>query len=112
LIDLLAKQIIAPALYTVIGGSSRPFETSGDLMEGAIQRLVDRAIEGDEVQTSTHSDLLQTLVNVSNVASVPDWPQSARRLSISSSWVPARLSRSTFLTTNAATGKRKCDREW
>jgi hypothetical protein len=43
LIDLLAKQIIAPVLNTLIGGPSKLFETSGDLVHGAIQRVVDES---------------------------------------------------------------------
>jgi hypothetical protein len=46
----LVKQIIAPALNTLIGGSPTLFETSGDLIKGAIQRLVDRAIESGDVR--------------------------------------------------------------
>jgi hypothetical protein len=43
-----AKQIIvALVLNTLIGG---PLETSGDLNKGAIQRLVDRAIESEEAR--------------------------------------------------------------
>src|SRR5271163_2888552 len=39
-----------PALNTLIGGTSKLFETSGDLIQGAIQRLVDRAIESGIVR--------------------------------------------------------------
>jgi hypothetical protein len=38
---------------------------------------VDRAIESGDVPTSTHSGLLRALVDVPDVASVPDWPHSA-----------------------------------
>jgi hypothetical protein len=50
LIDLLAEQIIAPALNTLIGGPSKLFETSGDFIQRAIQRLMDRAIESGIVR--------------------------------------------------------------
>ena len=45
----MAKQIIAPAPNTLVGGSSKLFEASGDLIKGAIQRLMDRAIESGDV---------------------------------------------------------------
>ena len=76
-----AKQIIAPALNTLICGPSKLFDASGAQIKGAIQRLVDRAIESGDIRPDLDPlDLLRALVGVSNVASVPDWPQSARRL--------------------------------
>jgi hypothetical protein len=54
------------------------FEASGGLIKGAIQALVNRAIGSGDIRPDL--DLLRALVGVSNVASVPDWPQSARRL--------------------------------
>ena len=78
---IAAKQIIAPALNTIVGGPSKLFDTTGDLIKAAIQRLVDRAIESGDVRPDLDPlDLLRALVGVSNVASVPDWPQSAKRL--------------------------------
>src|SRR5271156_5353860 len=38
---IAAKQIIAPALNTIVGGPSKLFEASGDSIKGAIQSLVD-----------------------------------------------------------------------
>jgi AcrR family transcriptional regulator len=78
---IAAKQIIAPALNTMVGGPSKLFDATGDLIKGAIQRLVDRAIKSGDVRADLDPlDLLRALVGVSNVASVPDWPQSAKRL--------------------------------
>jgi AcrR family transcriptional regulator len=78
---IAAKQIIAPALNTLVGGPSKLFETSGGLIKGAIQALVNRAIESGDIRPDLDPlDLLRALVGVSNVASVPDWQQSARRL--------------------------------
>jgi AcrR family transcriptional regulator len=75
------KQIIAPALNTIVGGPSKVFEASGDQIKGAIGRLVDRAIESGDMRSDLEPlDLLRALIGVSNVASGPDWPQSARRL--------------------------------
>jgi AcrR family transcriptional regulator len=78
---IAAKQIIAPALNTMVGGPSKLFEATGALIKGAIQALVDRAIESGDIRPDLEPlDLLRALVGVSNVASTPDWPQSAKRL--------------------------------
>lgn len=75
------KQIIAPALNTLVGGPSKVFETSGAQIKGAIHALVERAIKSGEIRSDLDPlDLLRALIGVSNVASGPDWPQSARRL--------------------------------
>jgi AcrR family transcriptional regulator len=78
---IAAKQIIAPALNTLVGGSAKVFEATGVLIKGAIHALVKRAIESGDIRSDLDAlDLLRALVGVSNVASAPDWPQSARRL--------------------------------
>jgi AcrR family transcriptional regulator len=78
---IAAKQIIAPALNTLIGGPSKVFECSGHQIKGAIDALVKRAIESGDIRPDLDPlDLLRALIGVSNVASTPDWPQSARRL--------------------------------
>ncbi len=81
-IDYIAtKQIIAPALNTLVGGPSKLFEASGAQIKGAIQALVGRAIESGDIRPDLDPlDLLRALIGVSNVASGPDWAQSARRL--------------------------------
>jgi AcrR family transcriptional regulator len=81
-VDYIAtKQIIAAALNTLVGGPSAIFESSGTQIKGAIQCLVERAIESGEIRPDLDPlDLLRALVGVSNVSSVPDWPESARRL--------------------------------
>jgi AcrR family transcriptional regulator len=81
-VDYIAtKQIIAPALNTMVGGPSKIFEASGDLVKGAIQKLVNRAIKSGDIRPDLDPlDLLRALVGVSNVASTPEWPQSAKRL--------------------------------
>jgi AcrR family transcriptional regulator len=81
-VDYIAtKQIIAPALNTIVGGPSRLFDASGKLIIGAIQALVERAIKSGDIRSDLDPlDLLRALVGVSNVASAPDWPQSAKRL--------------------------------
>jgi AcrR family transcriptional regulator len=81
-VDYIAtKQLIAPALNTLIEGPSKLFECSGTLITGAIHSLVERAIESGDIRPDLDPlDLLRALVGVSNVSSVPDWPESARRL--------------------------------
>ncbi len=81
-VDYIAtKQIIAPALNTLVGGPSKVFEASGAQITGAIRALVERAIENGDIRSDLDPlDLLRALIGVSNVASGPDWPQSARRL--------------------------------
>jgi AcrR family transcriptional regulator len=81
-VDYIAtKQIIAPALNTLVGGSSKLFEASRAQVQGAIDALVKRAIKSGDIRRDLDPfDLLRALIGVSNVASTPDWPQSARRL--------------------------------
>ncbi len=78
---IAAKQIIAPALNTMVGGPSKLFAATGDLVKNAIHALVQRAIESGDIRPDLEPlDLLRALIGVSNVASAPDWRQSARRL--------------------------------
>jgi AcrR family transcriptional regulator len=78
---MAAKQIIAPALNALVGGPSRLFESSGAQIKEAIHALVSRAIESGDIRPDLDPlDLVRALVGVSNVATEPNWPQSARRL--------------------------------
>ena len=78
---IAAKQIIVSALNTLVCGNSKLFDASGAQIIGAIHALVRRAVESGDIRPDIDPlDLLRALVGVSNVASVPDWPQSARRL--------------------------------
>lgn len=81
-IDYIAtKKIIAPALNSIVGGTTQLFESSGTHIKAAIGSLVSRAIESGDVREDIDPlDLLRALVGVSNVASAPEWQQSARRL--------------------------------
>jgi AcrR family transcriptional regulator len=81
-VDYIAtKQIIAPALNTLMGGPSKVYEASGAQITGAVRALVERAIESGDIRRDLDPlDLLRALIGVSNVASGPDWQQSARRL--------------------------------
>jgi AcrR family transcriptional regulator len=81
-VDYIAtKQIIAPALNTFVGGPSKLYEGSRAQIQGAIDALVKRAIKSGDIRKDLDPfDLLRALVGVSNVASTPDWQQSAKRL--------------------------------
>jgi AcrR family transcriptional regulator len=81
-VDYIAtKQIIAPALNAYVGGPSKLYEGSRAQIQGAIDALVKRAIENGDIRRDLDPfDLLRALIGVSNVASGPDWQQSARRL--------------------------------
>jgi AcrR family transcriptional regulator len=81
-VDYIAtKQIIAPALNAYVGGPSKLYEGSRAQIQGAIDSLVKRAIKNGDIRRDLEPfDLLRALIGVSNVASGPDWQQSARRL--------------------------------
>jgi len=78
---IAAKHLIAPALNTIVGGPSKLYESSRAQISGAIETLVHRAIKTGDIRRDLDPfDLLRALIGVSNVASTPDWQQSARRL--------------------------------
>src|SRR5579864_8862658 len=75
------KQIIAPVLNTLVGDPKKVFEASYAQIHEAIRALVKRAIKSGDVRKDLDPiDLLRALVGVANVATSPDWQQSARRL--------------------------------
>ena len=78
---IAAKQIIAPALNTVGGGPSKLYESSRGQIQGAIEALAKRAIQSGDLRSDLDPfDLLRALIGVAQVASSPDWQQSAKRL--------------------------------
>ena len=78
---IAAKKIIAPVLNTLLGGASKVFESTHDQIWEAIRSLVKRAIKSGDIRKDLDPiDLLRALIGVSNVASSPDWKQSAKRL--------------------------------
>jgi AcrR family transcriptional regulator len=81
-VDAIAtKKVIAPALNALVGDPKKVFETCYGQMHEAIRALVKRAVESGDVRKDVDPiDLLHALVGVSNVASGPDWQQSAKRL--------------------------------
>lgn len=75
------KQIIAPVLNTLVGDPKKVFEASYAQIHEALRALVKRAIKSGDVRKDLDPiDLLRALVGVANVATSPDWQQSARRL--------------------------------
>ncbi len=81
-VDYIAtKKIIAAALNSIVGGPTKLFESSGAQIKDAIQLLVENAIESGDVRADIEPlDLFRALVGVSNVASAPNWQDSAKRL--------------------------------
>jgi len=81
-VDYIAtKKIIAPALNTLVGGSSKLIEASHTQIQEAIRALVKRAIKSGDIRRDLEPvDLLKALVGVAYISSSPDWQQTARRL--------------------------------
>jgi AcrR family transcriptional regulator len=78
---IAAKQIIASALNSLVGDPKKIFEASYSQIWEAIRALVGRAIESGDIREDLDPiDLLRALIGVANVATSPDWQQSARRL--------------------------------
>jgi AcrR family transcriptional regulator len=81
-VDYIAtKQLIAPALNTLVGGPSKVVEASRAQIWEAIRALVKRAVKSGDIRKDLDPiDLLRALIGVAHVATSPDWQQSARRL--------------------------------
>ena len=81
-VDYIAtKKIIAAALNSLVGGPSKIFEASYAQVWEAIRALVKRAVKNGDIRKDLDPiDLLRALIGVANVATSPDWQQSARRL--------------------------------
>jgi AcrR family transcriptional regulator len=81
-VDYIAtKQIIAPALNNIVGGPSRIYAHTGLILLNAVSALVKQAVESGDIRADLDPmDLLRALVGVSNVASAPNWAESAKRL--------------------------------
>src|SRR3984893_14170364 len=82
LVDAIAaKELIAPALNTLVGDHKKMFEASYAQTLEAIRSLVKRAIKSGDIRRDLDPiDLIRALVGVANVATSPEWQQSARRL--------------------------------
>jgi len=78
---IAAKQIIAPALNSLVGGPSKLYEASHGPIRAAVEGLVKRAMKSGAIRKDLEPfDLLRALIGVSHIASGPDWQRSARRL--------------------------------
>ena len=78
---IAAKQLIAPALNALLGDPKKVFEASYVQVWEASRALVKRAIKSGDIRKDLDAiDLLRALIGVANVATSPDWQQSARRL--------------------------------
>ena len=81
-VDYIAtKKIMAAALNSLVGGTSKIFEASYAQVWEAIRALVKRAVKSGDIRKDLDPiDLLRALIGVANVGTSPDWQQSARRL--------------------------------
>lgn len=78
---IASKQLIAPALNKLVGDPKKVFEASYAQVHEAMRALVKRAIRSGDIRKDLDPlDLLRALVGVANVATSPDWQQSAKRL--------------------------------
>ncbi len=78
---IAAKQLIAPAVNTLVGDPKKVFEASYTRVHDALRALVKRAVNSGDIRKDLHPvDLLRALVGVSNVSTSPDWQESAKRL--------------------------------
>ena len=78
---IAAKQIIAPALNSVVGGASRLYQGTLGQVQEATDVLVKRAIESGDLRKDIDPfDLIRALIGVSHINAFPGWQQSARRL--------------------------------
>lgn len=78
---IATKQIIAPALNALVGDPKKIFEASYAQVHEALRTLVKRAVRNGDIRKDLDPiDLLRALIGVANVASTPDWQQSAKRL--------------------------------
>jgi len=78
---IAAKQIIAPALNSVVGGPTRLYEGSRGLIQGTLDALIKRAIKSGGIRRDIEpSDLLRAIIGAAHVPAGPDWQQSVRRL--------------------------------
>jgi AcrR family transcriptional regulator len=78
---IAAKQIIAPALNTLVGGPAKLYEGSRPQIGGAIGALVKGGIRGGDIRSGLDPfDLLRALIGVAHMTSDPGWQQSAKRL--------------------------------
>src|ERR1700722_1153651 len=81
-VDYIAtKQVMAPALGAMVGGTASLYASSGPTIRTAISQLIDRAVaHGDIGRDIEPLDLLRAIMGVANVNNGPGWQDSAHRL--------------------------------
>ena len=82
-VDYIAtKKVIAPALASMAGGTSALYESSIELMKGAIAELVEKAIEAGDIRPDVEPfDLVQALGGFAmGVSTTPGWETRTLRL--------------------------------
>ena len=78
---IAAKQGMAEALNSVVGGPSGLYAASSERTRQALAMLVERAAASGEIRLGLDPlDLLRAVAGVAYVGAGPDWPHSARRL--------------------------------
>ena len=79
---IATKKVIAPALASMAGGTSALYESSIDLMKGAIADLVERAIAAGDIRPDVEPfDLVQALGSFAmGVSTSPGWETRTLRL--------------------------------
>jgi AcrR family transcriptional regulator len=82
-VDYIAtKKVIAPALASMTSGTSALYESSIDLMKGAIAELVEKAIAAGDIRPDVEPfDLVQALGSFAmGVSTSPGWETRTLRL--------------------------------
>ena len=78
---IATKQVLSPALASMVGGPSELYAESGTMVKTAIALLVDRAVASGAIRLDIEPlDLLRALAGVAGISSAPGWEESAKRL--------------------------------
>jgi len=81
-VDYMAtKRLMAEALNSLDGGANRVYAGSGDIMRGALERLVRRAEAAGEIRPVPDPfDLLRAVAGIHYVSPDGDWEPGARAM--------------------------------
>jgi AcrR family transcriptional regulator len=78
---IATKQVMSPALASMVGGPSELYAESGAMVKTAIALLVDRAVASGTIRLDIDPlDLLRALAGVAGISSASGWEESAKRL--------------------------------
>ena len=78
---IATKQVMSPALASMVGGPSELYCESGAQVKASIALLVDRAVASGAIRLDIDPlDLLRALAGVAGISSAPGWEASAKRL--------------------------------